>query len=346
MKGLDIDVVEMLESLGVEGVKEHFDEVEFECPFGSHQAGGSASMNKDTTAWFCFGCKSSGNAVSFVSMFEGVPPWTAQRWLKQRYGGGFREPQGGMLAEIGNLLSRAPEEPRRQPEPIEWPPEIQLFDWNDENTPAHRWMVQERGFDPDVLNAWQLSHDTCTNRIAIPVHRKDGALIGFKGRLIPFDANAQMGYPKYRVLGYTDRITTGYTFPTYDIGSVLFGQWRCNGTDIVLCEGELNVVALHAAGIEAVATAHSTVTNTQLSLLRDHASRVTVWFDDDEAGRNGTYGWTNSRGHRIPGIVEVLSPFMSVRVVQPQRGDPADLSPQERVDAVKNAVSPFVKLVV
>jgi DNA primase len=301
--------------------------VEFECPFGGHQQGGSASMNRETTVYFCFGCHASGDAITFVSALEGVPPWRARRWIRERWGTDFREPQGALVDEIGDILSPPPEEPRRQLGFIEqWPESIARVDWLGvcarlgEAPQSLRYLI-DREFSGFALDSWEVGWCTVTGRVAIPVHDDEGRLVGFKGR------STDGSEPKYVVLGDKEGRDARWGFSTYPIGEVVFGLHRCE-PDVVVCEGELNAIALHDTGVSGAAIAHARATRRQLELLRKRAHSATLFLDDDEAGRSGTHA-----------LARQLEPFMPVRVVLPHEGDPAEMTAQERVNAVKNAVS-------
>lgn len=87
----------MLTALGMRNITIQDDEVKFSCPFPGHSHGDqhpSACMNMGTTAFICFGCKERGNAVSFLSKLENISPMMAARFLRERYEGGWKEPDG------------------------------------------------------------------------------------------------------------------------------------------------------------------------------------------------------------------------------------------------------------
>jgi DNA primase len=322
-----IDVEDMLSKLGITGIELKADEVNFDCPFGGHMDGGSASMNVDSTAWYCFGCHAKGDAIRFVSMLEGVAPWKAKRWLYERYCKGFREPEGSFAKELMESIGRKPVVQERSSQEL---PDTHLeqfwVDWNaveavgDQAPPEFRYML-ERGFSPDVLFDWEFGFDRKSNRIAMAIRDHNNALCGFKGRTIDPDYK-----PKYIVLG-----GVRYDFDTYDIGDVVFGLGRAKSGRLVVCEGEFNAIALDSAGVQsAVALAHSHATPRQLQLIRDRAESVVVYFDDDQAG------WDGAKQ-----LVTELHPYMPVSIAKHQAGDPAEIAPNLRVEAVNNASSPF-----
>src|SRR3974390_2705475 len=82
---------------------------------------------------------------------------------------------------------------------------------------------------------------------------------------------------------------------------------------LIVCEGELNAICLHALGYRgAVAINGSYFGQRQMRLIREYADSVTLFFDTDQAGSDATTA-----------VSEELSPFMPVRVVPDHEGDPA-----------------------
>ena len=64
---------------------------------------------------------------------------------------------------------------------------------------------------------------------------------------------------------------------------------------------------------------------------------VILFFDDDEAGRRCAWGWRNSRGEWHPGVVELLSPHMSVSVAMTSGADAADMSHDQIEECLTSA---------
>jgi len=84
----NIDVEDFLDCLDIRNVsRATAAEFRFSCPFPGHDNGdenASSYMNEETTAFFCHGCKASGNAVHFTQRVLGISPLEAIRMLKER----------------------------------------------------------------------------------------------------------------------------------------------------------------------------------------------------------------------------------------------------------------------
>jgi DNA primase len=328
-----IDVVEMLEKLGVDVARVDGDEVVYRCPFPGHNYGDahpSASMQLGTTIFFCFGCKQSGDAVTFVSLAEGVSPMQASRWLREAYDSNFREPQGSLWEELKGILER---EAGRTPEPPQELPagvlEPTLIDWRraaSHGAPEFLRAMLRRGLKLETLEEWEVGYDSRTARFTIPVRDREGRLVGFKGRRA-FPEQ----HPKYLVLG-----GRGAGYPTYEVGAVVFGLHKVSPAihkgPLVVTEGEFDAMAMWEAGFRVGAVGGSHFTERQLSLVRDVAREAVVFFDPDDAGQIGSGKVTSQ-----------LSRFVPVRAVVGAPGDPCSITIEERRSCVQNAESTLLR---
>ena len=148
--------------------------------------------------------------------------------------------------------------------------------------------ILNRGFTPETLMAWQLGFDPHSERITMPVRDERNNLIGFKGR----SYNGKN--PKYLVLGDRAGTPPHYGWNTYQTGKVVFGLPNAilsedpHGEDsprhFIVCEGELNAIAISQAGYAGIAISGSNLTGYQIETIRREADRLTFYFDDDAAG--------------------------------------------------------------
>ena len=298
-----VDVVDFLEALDIRNVDDDGEEVRFSCPFPGHNYGDnnpSAYMNKATTAFFCHGCHAKGNAIYFLAKLEGISPLLALRYIRERYDTGFVE-STNLLTELEDLWTD--ENEPDMPNPV-------IVYKMDPLVGNPKEYMLARGFCEESLEWWGLGFDPISDRITIPIYNHNGWLVGFKGR-----AYKEEHQPKYLILG--DRKYERYGFRTYEVGKEVFGLDTAKAqNDIIICEGELNVIALWQKGFKnAVAISGSNFTNHQRDLILAYADSVTLFLDDDPAGQKATAK-----------IAEELEPLITVKIVGPHDGDPADLS--------------------
>lgn len=320
-----VDVFDLLERADVKRARAASGgrEANFSCPFSGHSHGDespSAYMNVETTAWFCQGCKRRGNAVSFWAEVQNVSTPEAQRFLRETYGIEFSEPIGGsMQSEIDMRFA-----PVMDLAPVARPSRAFLsslrYDWAAASDDEFRLYMLDRGFSPAVMADWDVGYDYLSNRITLPVFDVDEELFGVKGR-----AWNDWHQPKYLVLGDASS-SLSYGFPPYEAAEVVFGLHRARGyKTAVLCEGELNAIACSQAGvIRPVATGMSYLSARHIQLVVREVDEVVLFYDPDQAGHDAAYGRVAADGGHLPGAVELLEPFLPVRVVVDHEYDPAE----------------------
>ena len=119
-------------------------------------------------------------------------------------------------------------------------------------------------------------YDLYRNRLIFPIITERGRVVGFGARAINDEDN-----PKY--------INTGET-PIYSKRNVLYALNMLKGgshEDIIVCEGYLDVIALHAAGIvNVVASLGTALGQRQAQLLKRYTGKVFIAYDGDTAGQN------------------------------------------------------------
>lgn len=332
-----IEVESFLTVLGVQFEKPRGKEVNFHCPFSGHQHGdenASAYMNKDTTVYFCHGCHKRGNAITFAADLMNISPQKVIELLRERYDPGyFKFGSTSTRDEVRRILTQQ-EPPSKDDNPILSEEILERFevDWSKRGKDYVEYMVS-RGFTPQTLTEWHIGYDEISDRITIPVRNERNQLVGFKARTYG-ESEAK---PKYLVLG--DRVTglNQYGFGTYQIGDIVFGLgWGILHEDpyledtarhFVVCEGELNAIAVHQAGFAGVAISGSNLTTNQIELIKREADRLTLFFDADDAGRRV-----------LQRAYDTFSPYMPVNVALSQQ-DAADLPDDEVYDIIANAKS-------
>lgn len=122
-------------------------------------------------------------------------------------------------------------------------------------------------------------YDRFRGRLMFPIRDERGDLVAFGGRMIGD------GHPKY--------VNSSDT-PLYKKSKVLYGLQKAKEhiskeSMATLCEGYLDVIACHRAGIQtAVASLGTALSEDHAHLLRRWAEGVTILYDGDDAGQKAT----------------------------------------------------------
>lgn len=121
------------------------------------------------------------------------------------------------------------------------------------------------------------AYDYFRNRVIFPIINTSGDIIAFGGRVMD-DSK-----PKY--LNSSD--TPGFK-KSKNLFALNFAKNHCSER-MILCEGYMDVIAMHAAGFEnAVATLGTALTAEQTRLMAKHTKQVVISYDSDEAGQAAT----------------------------------------------------------
>jgi DNA primase len=155
-----------------------------------------------------------------------------------------------------------------------------------------------------------VSHDYFGGRVMFPITDRRGRVIAFGGRTLGD------GQPKYLNSPET---------PLFHKGGVLYGfaQARANAAKLgtaIVCEGYMDVIALHRAGFEtAVAPLGTALTEAQLELLWGVVAEPVICLDGDAAGQRAAM-------RAAERALSILQPGRSLKfVVLPASEDPDSL---------------------
>jgi DNA primase len=120
-------------------------------------------------------------------------------------------------------------------------------------------------------------YDKFRNRLMLPVVDTRGDVVAFGSRVID---NSE---PKYMNSSET---------PVYSKRRVLYGlnlAKKTKRSNIILCEGNLDIVTLHQAGFDnAVASMGTALTTEQIRLLSRFTKELVLCYDNDNAGKIAT----------------------------------------------------------
>ena len=275
------------------------------CPFHNEKTP-SFSVSPDKQIYHCFGCKKGGGVINFIMEIENLTFPEAVRFLAKRANLPVPEddgPQDGADRLRRRVLELNRDAARWYYDLLCSPEGAAVQAYLDKRrirrgiavrfgmgASPDRWdglltAMTRRGYTKEELLAAGLVvngkngrlYDKFRNRLMLPVIDTRGDVVGFGSRVID---NSE---PKY--------MNTPETI-TYSKRRILYGLNLAKKTkrpNIILCEGNLDVVTLHQAGFDnAVASMGTALTVEQTRLLSRFTKELVLCYDNDNAGQLAT----------------------------------------------------------
>ena len=274
------------------------------CPFHNEKTG-SFSVSPDKQIYYCFGCKHGGGVINFIMEIENLSFPDAVRFLAKRVN--MEVPDDG-----GDK-----EEARRRQRLLDLNRDAARWFYSNLARPEGRSVVAymerrkisrkvamdfglgasldswdsllnamlKKGYTKSELLAAGLVvqnkqgrlYDKFRNRLMFPVIDVRGDTVAFGGRVL------DKSEPKY--------MNTSETM-VYSKRRNLYGIHLAKKTkrpNIILCEGNIDVVTLHQAGFDnAVASMGTALTTEQIRLLSRYTNELVLCYDNDGAGQAAT----------------------------------------------------------
>ncbi len=262
------------------------------CPF-HNETEPSFYVSPEKRMYYCFGCKKSGNAISFLMEFEKLDFPTAVKKLALSIGMEIDTNQGLKYRELyeanelaaqyyGLCLTREFGKRGRQYLQDRGLELSRLSEFRLGYAPTSGGLatyLRQRGVAPDRLNKLGLvsgGREIFRARIIFPIFNLSGRIIGFGGRGI--DDNIK---PKY--LNSPEN-------PIFKKGEVLYGLFQTRENirqrnEAILVEGYFDLLSLYQHGFNYCAAPLGTsLTENQSSLIARYARKVNILFDGDLSG--------------------------------------------------------------
>ncbi len=274
------------------------------CPFHGEKTA-SFTVYPQTESFYCFGCGVGGDVIGFIKRAENLDYIDAVKFLAQK--AGMQMPENSYDDSMQKLRVRIFEANR----------EAARFFYSQLSVPAGKkgleylhsrrladktikmfglgfapdsWSaltdhLLEKGFKQSELIQANLSSrnknggliDRFRNRVMFPIIDVRGNVVAFGGRIMTDEK------PKY--------LNTSDT-PVFKKSGNLFALNRAKNSKsdkLILCEGYMDVIALHQAGFDfAVATLGTALTQEQAVILKRYTNTVVICYDADEAGQKAT----------------------------------------------------------
>ncbi|MBR6373444.1 MAG: DNA primase [Victivallales bacterium] len=281
------------------------------CPFHKEKTA-SFKVNKERQAYYCFGCKAHGSVIDFVKEIVNTDFVGAVRWLADRLG--IEIPEGNFQGskEQSELRRQLREKRQNLLELAAGWYHVQL------NTPQAeiaRNYLASRGLDADAVEHFKLGYspqsydaliqwahsmgfnDEDLLATELVSHREEDSRMydRFRGRLMfPIwnELGKVVGFSA-RVLDATAKAAKYVNSPESDFfhkGQILYGfnfarQELKKFDHVLICEGQLDVIACHRAGlVNAVAAQGTAFTEEHARMLKKSTDKIVLSFDADTAG--------------------------------------------------------------
>lgn len=275
------------------------------CPFHNEKSP-SFSVSGVKQMFYCFGCGAGGNVISFLMQYENATFQEAVATLAERAGVELpkieyseetkqRENKRNTLLEINKeaakyfyYMLRSPKgkvgleyfEKRQLSEETMKKFGLGFADGAGSDLTAY---LRSKGYPDELIKESGLigfdekrgMHDKFWNRVMFPIQDSNHRVIGFGGRV--------MGDAKPKYLNSPETLIFDKSRNLYGLN---FARTSRKG-NIILCEGYMDVIAMHQAGFtQAVASLGTAFTTGQASLLKRYTEDVLLAYDSDGAGVN------------------------------------------------------------
>lgn len=318
------------------------------CPFHAERSP-SFGLNAEEGLYYCFGCRASGDVITFVRELDHLDFAEAVEYLAGRAGVTLRYDDGTggrdhqRRTRVHETLAKA----------VAWYHDRLLS--APDAAAARAYLRGERGYDGDLVRRYQLGwapdgrdqlikalelpasalvdaglayvndrgrhNDFFRGRLLFPIFEPGGRPVGAGGRILPGGRG-----PKYKNTAKT---------VVYDKSRTLYGlNWAkkavVDTNQVVVCEGYTDVIGMGVAGVEeAVATCGTSLADGHIRHLTHFARRIVLAYDADEAGQGAAeqyYDW--ERRYEV-----------DIRVASMPRGsDPGELA-RSHPEALRRAVA-------
>lgn len=274
------------------------------CPFHNEKSP-SFSVSGSKQMYHCFGCGVGGNVFTFIMEYENYNFVEALKLLAQRVGVNLPE------AEYSEEAKKQASLKQRLLDINKEAAKYYFFSLRQERGQVAYTYLKNRGLSDDTIKQFGLgfsgkngdelynylkhlgyedgilkdsglftfdekkkrSYDKFWNRVMFPIMDVNNRVIGFGGRVMGD------GMPKYLNSPETKLFDKSRNLYGLNLARI------SRKPNIIICEGYLDVIALHQAGFNnAVASLGTAFTGLQANLLKRYTNEVLLSYDSDEAG--------------------------------------------------------------
>lgn len=264
------------------------------CPFHYNIHTPACEIDKSNGMFICFSCGESGSLVDMIMRVTNRNYFESMRLINSKKND----------VDIEYLVEKEIKKSSESPE----------FDMNlinrlhndlKNNIRAKQYFYT-RNITDESMDDFLLGYSPKQDMVTVPVFDEFNKCLGFVGRSVEGKSfKNSTGLPKSRVL---------------------FNLNKSKRNNIIVVESSFDVIRLHQAGFNAVATLGATVSRSQISLLQKYANTIIVCPDNDDAGNK-----------MVDKIMDSVN-NKSVEIVRIRGGkDVGDLSDEEINNIFKDA---------
>ena len=283
------------------------------CPFHFEKTP-SFAVNEEEQIYHCFGCGEGGNVFSFVMKYENVPFVEAVKMLAKEAGMEIPQMQNNdeelarlrLKEKVLKALNEGSEFYKKclfssKGEEARSYAKGRGFDKETVDTFAIGYSpdfvslvsyLKGKGFSDEVLIASGLCFrddkgrvlDMFGQRLIFPIRNAFGDTIGFTARSMQQNPT----FAKYK--NSAQNIVFDKSRVIYNIDSIKKLRKTEKIDCIYICEGTIDVIAMHRAGIKnAVACMGTAITPFHARELKRYTDKVNLCLDGDSAGQHATF---------------------------------------------------------
>ncbi|WP_086277576.1 DNA primase [Campylobacter devanensis] len=288
------------------------------CPFHNDKHP-SMSISPSKGIYHCFSCKAGGDAIKFVMEYEKLGYAEAIEKLASIYNVSLEYTSSKSELKVDkkileNLNLHYKTLLYKNSEALNYLKHRSITDsiiekwelgWaaSSQNTLN---LLQNEGIEPkEALEVGAIKENengyyaSFINRITFPIYNHLGSLVGFGGRTISDNPAKYINSPQSQIFDKS-KIFYGYDKAKSEI---------YRSQSMVICEGYMDCIMLHAAGINnAVAVLGTALTQKHIPLIQRGDIKVTLSFDSDSAGINAAFKSARLlMEHQIDGKVVLIS---------------------------------------
>lgn len=329
------------------------------CPF-HHEKTPSFSVSEQKQLYYCFGCQESGNVITFIKKMEGVEFGDAVKILAKKVGveipaNNFTKKDNAQIIKQkerlytlmresakfynANLNSKAGEKAKQYLHSRGFTDNIIMRFGIGYSTNGHDIInhLAKKGFTKDEMkNAGMVAvsekgpYDAFYGRVMFPIISNMGEVVAFGGRTL----EEKPTFAKYKNSSQT--LIFDKSKIIYGINLLKKKKQKEKIDYVILCEGYIDVIALHSAGFDtAVASMGTALTYNQAKQIKNFVDKVYISYDGDTAGQKAA----------LKGLDILASAGLNVRVISlPQGQDPDDVIKTKGANYYKKLLEQAVTL--